>query len=76
MSTRNWDNLKEMRCPSCGAPISDEKNHWFGYTCSDESCRFQISFEKFESVVRSLYQPSKAEIDETEERNRQWLNEL
>ena len=50
-----WNNLKEMKCPSCDGAV--QKIH-IGYQCS--KCHFKISREKFDGLVEKLYHPQRA----------------
>lgn len=69
----NWSLLKEMKCPSCSMPLNN-KAETIGYKCA---CGFYITYEKFRTIVNSLYNPTKIiESVDTQERNRNWLNEL
>jgi ribosomal protein S27AE len=65
-----WENLKSMKCPKCAGKIAESK---FGYTCG--ACGFYISYEKFQEMIKKLYQ-KKIYSERTEERNARWLNEL
>ena len=55
----DWETLKTMHCPRCGSKLQDGK---IGYVCKQETtqvCRFQISYERFQEVVRDMYKPKK-----------------
>ncbi len=50
----NWNNLKKMKCPSCGVILNIGK---LTFACAD--CDFKISKEKFDGLVENLYHPQK-----------------
>ena len=68
-----WRRLKDMQCPKCGGTLKETTVD--GYQCEVPLCRMYISYDKFRSIINGLYQPKKYP-DRTEERNRNWLNEL
>jgi len=52
-----WNNLKNNKCPNCNSALlfsHEIITHW---KCS--KCSFQISNERFESLVDKLYHPQK-----------------
>lgn len=65
----DWKKLQEMRCPSCGAKIED---HALGYKC--QNCDFNISFDKFRSLINKMMMPSKPKYhpDRVDRSNWEW----
>lgn len=56
----NWQNLKEMTCPQCNSKLVDNKR--YGYSCSDGACGYGISYDRFRSLVNSMYEDSKPKV--------------
>ena len=66
-----WHNLKIFRCPNDGTVLAERYKN--SYYC--KSCKFGISKERFDDVVRQLQQSGRR-MDESEERNLSDLNNL
>lgn len=78
----NWKNLKIMACPICTGKLVEAP---MGYKCSHDvgyiPCMFRISYERFNQIVKDLYQPTPRMIATRsrlvpEEENREHLNNL
>lgn len=77
----NWDNLKNMACPKCMGKLTEAG---MGYKCSHDigyiPCTFRISYERFNQIVKDLYQPTARQVRNArfvhEEENRERLNNL
>lgn len=59
-----WDNLKSMICPKEGCGGMLEVSNGSGYRCNkgkytSEQCEFYITKNKFDSVITSLYSPTR-----------------
>jgi hypothetical protein len=72
-SKLNWDNLRNMKCPQCDADIFKVEHI---YEC--EKCVFSISLEKFDELMKKIYDRSPREKIRipTEEENLSALNNL
>ena len=66
----NWQKLKSMDCPKCGAPLA---SNMLGYLCTKGD--FQIGKKKFDEVVQSLYNPKRSRPMTEEESMEAWNNE-
>ena len=66
-----WHNLKIFRCPNDGTQLAERYGN--SYFC--KVCKFGISKEKFDEVVRKLQQVGRR-LTEDEDRNLADLNNL
>lgn len=63
----NWDRLKDMRCPDCGAILINKQDDSHIRCCL---CNFKIRHLRFEEIINGMYKP------EVEVRERDNLSEL
>jgi len=71
-----WSRLKNNACPHCASRLIENKKDLVK-ECSDASCHFRISFDKFILEINKLYKPTSHKIRiRTEEQNLNDLNNL
>lgn len=65
----DWKKLQEMKCPKCGAKISDEHSTMC-YQCTRgergseaTSCDFFVGYERFQKLINEMMMPKKPKYD-------------
>lgn len=54
-----WNRLKDMKCPRCANRIEPRGA---SYVCTKD-CGFVVRKDRFDEIIKSLYNPVKREIE-------------
>lgn len=64
-----WKNLKDGRCPKCGAMLAQQKNALI-LSCSDARCTFRISEQRLLEILKSPPRSRMIEPEDNLERHK------